>query len=215
MSDQKRPYRKKLRAELEQATRRRITESAVELHGTLGPSRTSMSAIAEHAGVRRSTLYRHFPDEAALFASCTAHWMADNPMPDLERWASIDDPDERLRAALRELYGYYRRTQRMMDNLLRDEETVPIVKLMFGGFRDYLDAAHETLMAGRRAQRPTRRRVSAATGHALAFATWSSLAREQGLEDQQATELMCRLVATASQGRRSPVPSSEARSAAR
>jgi AcrR family transcriptional regulator len=73
MTDQKRPYRMKRRAELEQQTRARITEAAVELHGDVGPSRTSMSAVAERAGVRRSTLYRHFPDEAALFAACSAH----------------------------------------------------------------------------------------------------------------------------------------------
>src|SRR5881392_2669885 len=100
MTDQKRPYVKKRRAELEQSTRRRITESAVELHGTLGPSRTSISAVAEHAGVRRSTLYRHFPDEAALFAACSAHWAAANPPPDLARWAAIGAPDERLQTAL-------------------------------------------------------------------------------------------------------------------
>ena len=87
MADEKRPYRMKRRAELEELTRRRITESAVALHGTLGPARTSISAVAEHAGVRRSTVYRHFPDEAALFAACTAHWMADNPVPDLGAWA--------------------------------------------------------------------------------------------------------------------------------
>jgi AcrR family transcriptional regulator len=198
MTDQKRPYRKKRRAELEEATRQRITESAVALHGTLGPSRTSLSAVAEHAGVRRSTLYRHFPDEAALFVACSAHWRASNPPPDLEHWAAINDSDERLRIALEELYAYYRRTERMIDNLLRDEETMPTVKRMFGGFRDYINAAHETLMAGRRARGQARRRVLAATGHALAFATWRSLAREQGLDDQQAADLMCRLAAAAS-----------------
>src|ERR1017187_8238784 len=103
MTDQSRPYRMKRRAESQQQTRLRITESAVELHGTLGPSRTSMSAVAEHAGVRSSTLYRHFPDEAALFTACNAHWMADNPPPDLGGWAAHEDPDERLRVALREL----------------------------------------------------------------------------------------------------------------
>src|SRR5260370_5664195 len=103
MPDQKRPYRKQRRAELEEETRRRITASAVELHGTLGPSRTSLSAVAEHAGVRRSTLYRHFPDEAALFAACTAHWVASNPAPDLGRWSAISDPDARLRLALQAL----------------------------------------------------------------------------------------------------------------
>jgi AcrR family transcriptional regulator len=198
VSDQKRQYVKKRRAELEESTRRRITESAVELHGTLGPSRTSLSAVAEHAGVRRSTLYRHFPDEAALFAACSAHWRASNPPPDLGRWAEIDDPDERLRVALRELYGHYRRTERMMDNLLRDEQTMPTVKRTFGGFREYIKTAHEILMAGRRARGRARERVFAATGHALSFATWRSLVREQGLGDFQAADLMGRLVDAAS-----------------
>lgn len=197
MTDKKRPYRKKRRAELEAQTRRRITESAVELHGTLGPSRTSMSAVAKRAGVRRSTLYRHFPDEASLFEACSSHWAAANPPPDLARWAAVDDADERLGSALEELYAYYRRTERIMENLLRDEGTVPSVKRTFRGFRDYIDAAHETLMVGRRAQGDARRRLLAATGHALAFATWRSLVREQRLDDRQAAELMGRLVAAA------------------
>ena len=197
MSVEKRPYVKKCRAELEESTRRRITESAVELHGTLGPSRTSLSAVAKHAGVRRSTLYRHFPDEASLFAACSAHWRASNPPPDLGRWAAINDPDRRLRLALQELYAHYRRTESMMDNLLRDEDTMPTVKRIFGGFRNYIDAARETLMIGRRTRGAARQRVLAATGHALAFTTWRSLAREQGLDDPQAVDLMCRLVGAA------------------
>jgi AcrR family transcriptional regulator len=191
MTDQKRPYRMKRRAELEEATRRRITESAVELHGTLGPSRTTVSAVAEHAGVRRSTVYRHFPDETALFAACSAHWRAANPPPDLERWAAVEDPDERLRRGLRELYAFYRRTERMMDNLVRDEALVPTVRRTFGNFRGYLAGARDTLMAGRRG----RKRQRAAIGHALAFGTWRSLAREQGIDVAVAADLMCRLVA--------------------
>ena len=195
MTDQKRPYRMKRRAELEEATRRRITESAVQLHGTVGPSRTSVSAVAEHAGVRRSTVYRHFPDETALFAACSAHWNAANPPPDLERWAMVEDPDERLRSGLQELYAFYRRTERMLDNLLRDEATMPTVQRLFGGFHDYLTAARDALTAGRRARGLARRRAQAAIGHAVAFTTWRSLAREQRLDDRQAADLMCRLVA--------------------
>jgi AcrR family transcriptional regulator len=193
MPDEKRPYRKKRRAELEARTQLRITESAVALHGTLGPSRTSMSAIAEHAGVRRSTLYRHFPDEAAVFEACSAHWRAANPAPDLDAWAAIEDPDRRLRVALEELYAYFRRTEGMMVNLYRDEPLVPTVKASFSRFRAYLQAAQETLMAGRR----PRKRVRAAIGHAVAFSTWRSLAREQELDDAAAAKLMCRLVAAA------------------
>ena len=198
MTNQKRPYRMTRRAELEARTRRRITESTVELHRTLGPARTSISAVAERAGVRRSTVYRHFPDEAALFAACTSHWMAANPLPDLDRWAAIDDADKRLRSALEELYAHYRRTERMTDNIMRDEATMPIVRRMLGGYRDYLEAARDTLLSGRRARG---QRVRAAIGHALAFATWRSLAREQRLSDLQAADLMCRLVGTAASGR--------------
>jgi AcrR family transcriptional regulator len=193
----KRPYRKKRRAKLEAETRQRITESAVALHGTVGPSRTSMSAVAERAGVRRSTLYRHFPDEAALFEACSSHWREANPPPDLGVWAGIDDPDERLREALEELYAFYRRNERMLANLFRDEPVHPIVKRTFGNFRGYIAAARDTLMAGRRGRAPERERVQAAIGHALAFQTWRSLTREQGLDDSQAVELMCGLVATA------------------
>src|SRR5438477_8671872 len=133
MSDKKRPYRKTRRAELEEQTRLRITESTVELHSTRGPARTSISAVAERAGVRRSTVYRHFPDEAALFAACSGHWLASNPPPDLGAWAAIKDPEQRLRAALAEIYRYYRTTEPMMANLHRDEDSVPTVKQLFAG----------------------------------------------------------------------------------
>src|SRR5947209_14271443 len=120
MPDQTRAYRMQRRAESQEQTRQRIIESAVELHGTVGPSRSSMSAIAAHAGVRRSTVYRHFPDEAALFDACTAHWAAANPPPDLVAWSAIDSPDERLGVALDQLYAFYRRTEPMLENLFRD-----------------------------------------------------------------------------------------------
>jgi AcrR family transcriptional regulator len=197
MTDEKRPYRMKRRAELEAQTRLRITESAMELHGTLGPARTSISAVAERAGVRRSTVYRHFPDEAALFGACSAHWAASNLPPDIGRWRTIADPEERLEAALTEIYAYYRQTEKMMDNLLRDAPLVPVVQDLMGAYRELLVAATEVLVAGRRVRGNSRRRVIAAIGHALAFPTWRALVREQGLDDSGAAELMRRLVAAA------------------
>lgn len=197
MTDKKRSYRMQRRAESQRQTRRRITESAVELHRTLGPSRTSISAVAARAGVRRSTVYRHFPDEAALFDACTAHWSAANPPPDLGAWSRIESPDERLGVALGELYGYYGRTEPMLENLFRDEPAMPLVREHFAAFRDYLANARDTLMAGRQPQGPARRRTQAALGHAIAFSTWKSLVREQRLGDSDAVALVCALVATA------------------
>jgi AcrR family transcriptional regulator len=194
MTDQTRQYRMRRRAESQLETRRRITESAVELHGTLGPARTSMSAVAAHAGVRRSTLYRHFPDEAALFDACSAHWGAVNPPPDLAAWAAIDPPDARLATALDELYAYYVLAGPMLVNLIRDEQTEPVVRERFAAFHGYVDAAADTLLVGRRCRGAARRRVRAALAHAVAFSTWRSLVDEQGLEPAEARRLMGALV---------------------
>jgi AcrR family transcriptional regulator len=204
MTDQPRPYRMKQRAESQRETRRRITESAVALHGTVGPARTSMSAVATHAGVRRSTLYRHFPDEAALFDACSTHWAVANPPPELKAWSAIADPDERLRVALSELYAFFGRTERMLENLIRDEATVPLVRERFAAFRYYFDAATEALLIGRGLRGGAKRRTRAAIGHAIAFSTWKSLMHEQGLSEEEAVALMRTLVAGAEATRRQP-----------
>jgi AcrR family transcriptional regulator len=196
-NDKARPYQMRRRAEAQLETRRRITESAVELHGTLGPAATTMSAVAAHAGVRRSTLYRHFPDEAALFDACSAHWGAANPPPDLGGWIAIESPEARLSAALEELYAFYERVAPMLENLFRDEQAVPIVQERFAAFHGYTAAAVDTLMAGRRLRGSAGRRVRAALGHAVSFSTWRSLVSEQGLDAVEARGLMCALVEAA------------------
>lgn len=185
------------RADSQAQTRLRITESAVELHGTLGPSRTSITAVAALAGVRRSTVYRHFPDEAALFDACSAHWSAANPPPDLGVWERIDSPNERLSVALDELYTFYRRTESMLENLFRDEKTMPLIQERFATFRGYLAAARDTLMAERKLRGATRRRTQAALGHAITFSTWKSLVKEQSLTDADAVALLRAIVAAA------------------
>jgi AcrR family transcriptional regulator len=194
MSDQKRPYRMRQRAELEEQTRRRITESTVALHEELGPARTSISAIAERAGVRRSTVYRHFPNEDALFAACSSHWRAANPPPNARAWAAIDDAAERTTTALRELYAFYRRTEAMYASLLRDEPLLPIVQRLLRDFHTYLHTIQDILMTGRGLRGRTARRTRAAIGHAVAFPTWRSLTHDQGLTDDDAVTLMSLLI---------------------
>src|SRR3954468_24075074 len=186
MSDQKRTYRKTRRAELEEQTRLRITESAVALHQEVGPARTTISAIADRAGVRRSTVYRHFPDEDRLFAACSSHFRAANPPPDPQSWAAIDDAEARAETALRDLYAFFARTHAMYESLLRDEPVVPIVGRLLRGFYGYLDGVAEVLMAGRRLRGAAERRTCAAIGHAVAFPTWRSLVLEQRLDQDDA-----------------------------
>jgi AcrR family transcriptional regulator len=189
-----RPYTKTRRAELEQQTRERITEAAVELHGSLGPARTTIRAIAQRADVQRATVYRHFPDEEALFAACSAHWRAQNEPPDLAAWAAIRDPAARLAIALSELYAWYARTRRMLELLIRDRPLVPAMQSQFR-LPGYLDAAADVLLAGRPERGAARRRARAALGHAVAFETWLSLVRQQGLTSAEAIRLMERMSA--------------------
>jgi AcrR family transcriptional regulator len=186
-----REYKKRKRAESEEATRQRIAAAAAELHEQVGPARTTFSAVAERAGVQRATLYRHFPDEEALFEACSAHWSARNAPPDPTPWTAITDPDERLRIGLLEIYAWYERVEPMLDKLYRDISVVPAVAhQMEQGAIPYLNYVTEVLVAGRRRRKVTR----AAIGHALAFDTWRSLVRAQGLSNKQAVELVTRLV---------------------
>lgn len=195
MSTQKRQYTMRRRAEREAETRRRITESAVELHEELGPAHTSISAIADRAGVRRSTVYRHFPDEDALFAACSAHWRAANPPPDPASWSSIADLHERTRTAIRSLYEFYDATEAMYTSLLRDEPLVPAVEKRLRDFYRYLRSIQDDLATGRGVRGKRARHTRAAIGHALAFPTWRSLTRDEGLSNEEAAELMARFVA--------------------
>jgi len=196
----KRRYRKRRRAELEEETRLRITEAAVDLHGSLGPARTTISAVAERAGVQRATVYRHFPDEEALFGACSAHWRAQHPLPDLAAWAAVGDPSERLRAALTDLYAWYERGEGMLEKTTRDAPLVPAMRAAVESMGTWFAEAVATIVRGRRERGARRRQVEAAIGHAVSFATWRSLVREQGLSNSDAVDLMQGLVGLAAEG---------------
>jgi AcrR family transcriptional regulator len=186
----------KRRAEQVEQTRLRITQAAVELHGTVGPARTTISAVAELAGVERLTVYRHFHDEHALFQACTSHWLTENPFPDPQSWSSVEDPLERLSAGLGELYAWYRRTEPMMANFFRDAPSVPALADRAREWEGFADAARRVLVHGFGADGGEPGSLRAAVALALDFHTWVLLTR-QGLGDDEAAGLMTRFVAAA------------------
>ena len=192
-SQPKRKYELKKRAEEMAETHLRITEAAIELHGTVGPSRTTFSAVAERAGVERRTLYRHFPTEADLFEACSSHYFDANPWPDLEDWRSITDPHERLERALDELYAYYERTEPMLGNVLRDAEYNDLASRGVAPLHAYLGEAADVLAIGRRVRGRRRQLLAGALRHALAFSTWRSLSTN-GIVRSDAVKLMAELV---------------------
>ncbi len=189
-----RKYELRRRAERQEETRRRIVEATVGLHESVGPARTTVSAVAERAGVQRLTVYRHFPDERALLAACSGHWVATNPAPDPAPWRRVGDPEERLAGALGEIYAYYAGTEPMMANLVRDAPKMPALAELLAPYEQYLAAVRGILAAGWGARGKRRELLLAAVGHALDFGTWRSLVRGQGLDEGRAVELMVRMV---------------------
>ena len=201
-----REYTLKRRAEGMEETRRRIVQAAVDLHGTVGPAKTTISAIAERAGVERLTVYRHFADETQLFAACSQQWADQHPPPDIGAWVAIANPDARLRHALGELYAFYRRSEGMLRNTLRDAATVPALAGAMTAWEGWMTAAAEVLARGRPIRGPRRAHLLALIGHTLDFQVWSSLATRQ-IADADAADAMVQWLRAAETSRRA-APSS-------
>lgn len=186
----KRPYRKKKRAESEEETRRRITEAAVELHGTVGPANTTVTELAERAGVSRMTVYNHFPTDADLLAACSGHWFSEHPTPDPDGWAVVTDPAERLELALGELYRWFDRGRDMLGNTLRDAPLVPALgDLMEGWWGSYSDRVVTVLAQGW----PEDPMLRVTLRLVVDFNTWRLLSA-LGLENDVAARLAAEMV---------------------
>ena len=186
-SEMARTYEKRVRATAEQETRQRITEAAVALHSTVGPARTTIAEIARRAGVSRVTVYNHFPDDAALIAACSSHWIAQHPRPDAAAWAAIPDESERLLTALAELYRWYEANETMLANSERDAALVPaLADLRARNTEPALAAMVDLLAPGADEDR------RAVVAVALELRTWQTLAR-RGLSSERAARLMARV----------------------
>ena len=181
-----RTYTQKKRAENQAETRRRIVDAAVTLHTTVGPARTSISAIAKEAGVQRHTVYAHFPDVPSLYVACSAHWADLHPFPATAPWIAIEDPEARFERALRDVYGWYASVGDHLELFLRDAllqpEVAAVVDTMAREIAELADWLASGLGRGRE--------VRAAVGHALAFDTWRSLVRREGLTNARAVRAM-------------------------
>jgi AcrR family transcriptional regulator len=184
-----RVYRLKRRAERQDQTRQRIVEAAVALHTTIGPAATTVSAIAERAGVQRHTFYRHFPDERSLFYACSGLWYERHPLPDLSALADIADPESRLRTGLQGLYAYYAANAAEMIPFVRDAEVHALTREVFEqSTGPALQALLGILAAPFAARGARRRRLEAALRTFMNFTTW------QGLRGADAVDIAVRAI---------------------
>jgi AcrR family transcriptional regulator len=190
----RRVYRLGKRAESQQETRRRITEATIELHGTVGPSQTTVADIARKAGVQRLTVYTHFPDLTSLFAACTTHWVIQHPLPDPATWLDEDDPGRRLTKALTTVYAYYAENRQMFANWLRDAEIIPELKpFAEAGYYGFVTQVRDVTLADLELSET----AGAMFLVALHFETWRLLVERQSLSAEDAADLMARSVLSA------------------
>jgi AcrR family transcriptional regulator len=184
-----RTYTLKRRAEQQAETRGRIVEAAVDLHSSVGPALTTLSMIAERAGVQRHTLYAHFPDERSLFLACSGLVLERDPLPDADPWRSIEDRHERLRVGLKAIYGWFARNADMAGCVLRDAEyhrlTREVNEMRLG---PHFAGHHEVLGAKLNAKQ------RAVLHLALSFYTWRALVSESGLKPDAAVEAMVQAI---------------------
>src|ERR671911_1948965 len=184
-------YNLKARAERYQQTRQRIVEATVDLHRVHGPVRTTITDIADRAGVKRQTVYNHFPNELALLKACSAHNRVLNPPPDPEPWKLIPDPEERLRSALEEVYAYYRRDEQMLANVTRDAQANPNMRKVLEPRIKHQERMRDVLAAGwEQGDGQRHKLLYGALWMSLDFQTWRTLVRQQGFEDEEVIELM-------------------------
>jgi AcrR family transcriptional regulator len=184
-----RTYTLKRRAEQQATTRRRIVEAAVELHGSIGPAFTTVSMIAERAGVQRHTFYAHFPEERDLFLACSGLAHERDPMPDAEPWRAMKDRKERLQTGLRALYDWYKRNAGLVACVLRDGEhhalTREVAELRFSGpMAIQRKVLGESLNVQQRA----------VLGLALSFFTWRTLTQDGKLKQDGAVAAMVQAI---------------------
>jgi AcrR family transcriptional regulator len=180
-----RTYTLRKRAEQQAGTRQRIVEAAVALHSSVGPAQTSLSMVAERAGVQRHTLYAHFPDERSLLMACSGLVFERDPMPDAVAWRAIPERRERLRTGLTAIYGWFARNADVAGCVLRDAEVDPLVaeiNELRGG--PSIAAYHAVLGAG------LTEKQRAVLHAALSYFTWRALVRDSGLKPRAAVDAM-------------------------
>jgi AcrR family transcriptional regulator len=189
-----RKYEMKRRAERQKETHRRITQAAVELHQTVGPARTTVSAIAEKAGVQRHTYYAHFPELKDLYQACMGHYLERNPVPEPSSWADVADAEERLSVALSEVYAYYSGNEAMVSNVLRDAALDPIAQETMVSFYQYWETVRDVIADAFEASGERHAALLGAIALAQDFQTWRTLVRQQELSQDRAVELMVGMV---------------------
>ncbi|WP_030682971.1 TetR/AcrR family transcriptional regulator [Streptomyces sp. NRRL B-1347] len=125
----------------EQARRRQLIECTIDLISTKGYPSTSLSAIAEQAGLSKAAVLYHFASKDNLTRATLAHVLEEFTAYVSERVAAAPEPRAAVVAYVRAMVGYQRENRRhvrVITEMLLDDH---------GGTRLKTPGSHDT--AGR------------------------------------------------------------------
>lgn len=181
------------RADSREETRERIVRATMQAHDEKGIGPTTMSEIAERAGVGLATVLRHFPTYGELVQVCGMHvWQElQPPTPDAAAaaFAGLDDREARLARLVAELDSFYARGAYRLRLAALDRGRMPEVTAFFGA----IEAGVAAFVA--EALRPealSAQDVALATA-IMSFPVWSAL-EQTGVGAERLAEIRLRLL---------------------
>jgi AcrR family transcriptional regulator len=177
------------RAAANAATRKRIVDAAIALHGEKGVLGTSWPDIARRADVALGTVYRHFPSLDHLVPACTSENALRTRPPGPGILAGLTRPQERISQFVQELFAFYSRTAPWTPRANVDRQQLPVLDTILTRREAALKGLVEETLG------PLRRRRHALDG-ALAltdFGVWRSLTHS-GLSTDAAARLIAEVL---------------------
>ena len=174
-----RTYNMKARADAQEQTRARILAATMELHDEKGVAATSLSDVAERAGVSASTVSRHFPTIGDLVAYCGMHvWQQMQP-PTPDTAASVFEGAttlaQRLDRLIAALDAFYERGAFRLKKAAQDRDKLPQI----AGFLGAVEAGVTALVQQALANVPHRDRATAVVRAIVQVDVWTSLGASQ------------------------------------
>jgi AcrR family transcriptional regulator len=178
-----RQYNSERREAAAAQTRQAIVEATVKLHG-LGI--TTLSAVADEAGVSLPTVNKYFPTREDLFGACTKHMAESLDYVAPDELAAIRDPAERVYATVRQIFSLHEQTfgQSWTGYTLEDES--PVMAKAMDDYEVLIETLADVLLNGQTNQTLSKEFVRGL----LNPLTYRALRLKQGLSLDEAVEQM-------------------------
>ena len=138
-----RKYSSRRRTESAEHTRQSIVEAAVKMHEK---GITTLSAVAEEAGVSLPTVNKYFPTREDLFTACTGHVADTLDYPSPEALAAIEDRGERIQQLVEAVYTLHEETFGTAWTGYKLEDESPVMAQAMIDYENFIGVLVESLL---------------------------------------------------------------------